>query len=535
MRPTDNINRLIKKLQLKASADLDRRVHNDISSALAESQKTESAHSKPNIWRTIMKSKITKLAAAAVIIIAVFLGMYFVGNPFGSNVTFAQVVESMKKARTIHAVGYAPQDGQMQKANEIWYERGVGIKLAERYKEKEKEEERVVIDNGQWRWEYHQSDHFAVRNKSLGVDDLPREITEPSRYLDKCVRNRTGDMVIDGVLCELYVGSYPNRSDSTRLMYWIDQERRPRRFEEKVLENGIWKTIELGQVEYDIAFDQSVFDPNFGQGVDTVNGPDFDSDLGAGVDIADVAEVLAAHFSLEKAIFTKEEMGLIFAVHELKRCQDDLIFAVTSLRPSEQTLKDIESKDPRARNYGYYHFGSCWERNDGRDTSYSPIELAWISHGGLVVKWIVFVPNGFEAGQVTQCKFDLYYMTEGELAKKRKEAGLPDRNRIKPIATLPLPDEQVSLENLISRVYDVLELLEPIVAEDQLTLKEIPFTDEEMEDFTKRVPSDGITTEWKAGNKSVRLWHGQSKKPSQINKDTWAEDRLTYIQEKQRQ
>lgn len=468
-----------------------------------------------------MKSRIMKLAAAA----AVMCVLLLVFNNAESTL-YAQVIASIRKARTVHALGYAPQDGRMEKVNEIWYERGAGIKVAGKYDGNE----RVVIDNGQWRWEHRQNNHFAVRNKSLGIDGLPREITEPSRYLDKCVRDSAGDMLVDGVPCELYVGSYPGRSGSTRLMFWISHERRPRRFEERVLENGIWKTVELAQVEYDIDFDSSVFEPNFGPGVDIVNG---DEML---VDTVNGAKMLDAHFSLDNAVFTKEEMGLVFAVHEIKRCQSDLIFAVTSLRPSEQTLKDIKSEDPRAHNYGDYHFGSCWERTDGRDTSFSPIELGWIYHGGLVVKWTVFVPNGFEAGQVTQCKFDLDPLfTEGKLAMKRTETGLPVRERLKPIVTLLLPDEQVSLENLVGGVYDVVELFEPIVAEESLTLKPIPFTDEEMEDFTKRVPSDGITTEWKAGNKSVRLWHGQSKKPSQINKDTWAEDRLTYIQEKQRQ
>ena len=39
MRPTDNINELVNKLHLKASANLDRRVHDDVSKALAESDK----------------------------------------------------------------------------------------------------------------------------------------------------------------------------------------------------------------------------------------------------------------------------------------------------------------------------------------------------------------------------------------------------------------------------------------------------------------------------------------------------------------
>ena len=50
-----------------------------------------------NIRRIIMKSKITKVAAAAVIIFAVLIGI----NPFGGTVTFAQVAEQFLKARTV--------------------------------------------------------------------------------------------------------------------------------------------------------------------------------------------------------------------------------------------------------------------------------------------------------------------------------------------------------------------------------------------------------------------------------------------------
>jgi hypothetical protein len=75
MRPADNINDLIKKLQLKASADLDARVHDDIAGALAGYEKAKSVRSEPNIWRRIMASKASKLAAAAVILIAVAISV----------------------------------------------------------------------------------------------------------------------------------------------------------------------------------------------------------------------------------------------------------------------------------------------------------------------------------------------------------------------------------------------------------------------------------------------------------------------------
>jgi outer membrane lipoprotein-sorting protein len=55
----------------------------------------------PDIWRKIMKTKITKFAAAAAIIVAALLGIHFIGNPLGSNVTFARVIEPILNARIV--------------------------------------------------------------------------------------------------------------------------------------------------------------------------------------------------------------------------------------------------------------------------------------------------------------------------------------------------------------------------------------------------------------------------------------------------
>ena len=49
------------------------------------------------IWRIIMKSKITKLAAAAVIIVAVILGLTITGGPEIASVSWAEVIEKVEK------------------------------------------------------------------------------------------------------------------------------------------------------------------------------------------------------------------------------------------------------------------------------------------------------------------------------------------------------------------------------------------------------------------------------------------------------
>jgi len=101
MKPAENIDKLIKKLRYKAGAETHERVFDNVMQALDESEKQKSGATAPNIWRTIMKSPITKIAAAAVIIIAVFVGIHQLGGPFvGGTVTFADVIQPILNAQT---------------------------------------------------------------------------------------------------------------------------------------------------------------------------------------------------------------------------------------------------------------------------------------------------------------------------------------------------------------------------------------------------------------------------------------------------
>ena len=66
MRPSENIEKLINKLEVEPRADASQRNIND---ALAAHKKVKSTtYPKPNIWNNIIKSPITKIAAAFLII-----------------------------------------------------------------------------------------------------------------------------------------------------------------------------------------------------------------------------------------------------------------------------------------------------------------------------------------------------------------------------------------------------------------------------------------------------------------------------------
>jgi hypothetical protein len=81
-----------------------RRSHPEAVEILKSRADTESSASKrpQNVWRTIMKSRITKLAAAAVIIIAVLIGVnQFSGSIDGASVAWADVIKKVEKAKTV--------------------------------------------------------------------------------------------------------------------------------------------------------------------------------------------------------------------------------------------------------------------------------------------------------------------------------------------------------------------------------------------------------------------------------------------------
>jgi len=64
-------------------------------------KKASKAGTVLKLRRIIMKSSITRMAAAAVIIAGVLIGMPFIGNPFAATVTFAKVIEPILNARTV--------------------------------------------------------------------------------------------------------------------------------------------------------------------------------------------------------------------------------------------------------------------------------------------------------------------------------------------------------------------------------------------------------------------------------------------------
>jgi len=97
MRPAENIENLIKNINIDTNAKIDEEVLGEVVEAFEKSKAKNTSATEQNIWRIIMKSKITKIAAAAVIIVAVILGLTITDGPDIASVAWSEVIEKVEQ------------------------------------------------------------------------------------------------------------------------------------------------------------------------------------------------------------------------------------------------------------------------------------------------------------------------------------------------------------------------------------------------------------------------------------------------------
>jgi hypothetical protein len=134
VRSAEDIEKLVKNLDLDigTNATTDRIILDELFKAHEKSKEMQSALALPNIGRIIMKNPITKLAAAAVIVVAVMLSIHLWDKSTSSAYAFIQTVEAMQGKRSFHIQTYF----QQRRKDEFWAEFDEEGKLI-RYRQKE--------------------------------------------------------------------------------------------------------------------------------------------------------------------------------------------------------------------------------------------------------------------------------------------------------------------------------------------------------------------------------------------------------------
>ncbi len=278
MNSADKIKRFFKKAELGINPDADEKVFNDM---LAQQKTKEQVPAKPEIWRITMKSPIVKLAAAAVIIVLVVLGLFeFIGTENTSGVVWAEVARKVQSSR---GVVYREKGS----STEYKYPKGPGyniIYLVPKYYRSDGyngEGElwismydnretgiRIVLLHGQKGY---------VREKMTMTeagDQKHADTIDPRKWVQKfmsCKYSKLGQKTIDGVLSEgiettdlTLVGGAVNhlQIDSFVARLWVSVETGY-----PVLLKGEFTgqhsgNMVIDQFQWDVELDPSVFEPN---------------------------------------------------------------------------------------------------------------------------------------------------------------------------------------------------------------------------------------------------------------------------------
>jgi len=95
----NKIEKLVKKMCYKATGEAYDKTLDSFLRAVERYKEQHSASDKPILWRTIMKSPVTKLVAAAVIIIAFVIGLSL-WRTTGSGIALADVLARVEQVKT---------------------------------------------------------------------------------------------------------------------------------------------------------------------------------------------------------------------------------------------------------------------------------------------------------------------------------------------------------------------------------------------------------------------------------------------------
>ena len=103
MKSADKVQWLLRRAGVTTNRATDDAVFQNLKKAYTRTGQPKSAQGQPSIWRLIMRSPLTKLAVAAVVVLACVIGVSL-WRSTGSGIALADVLAQVEKARSVRWV-----------------------------------------------------------------------------------------------------------------------------------------------------------------------------------------------------------------------------------------------------------------------------------------------------------------------------------------------------------------------------------------------------------------------------------------------
>jgi hypothetical protein len=280
MKSPKYIKTLIRNTKICSNPEVNQAVLKDLLKQIDHTETQKPAASLPNIRRTIMKNRITKLAITAAVIAVLVLGLFeFVGTQSTSGVVWADVAQKVQASRdiifrTVRHDTPDPYGGGVDfsidhySSTQARLDRYKGGKIVSTMYDDCNTKTVIMVD-------YVHKSYV----KDTDVEGIPDSFRwDPNRWVKKflsCKYKKLGQKTIDGALCEGIettdptFSTYDDPSESLTARIWVSMETGyPVQCEaEYVRHNGeIRFKIVQDQFQWDVELDESIFEPNIPAG-----------------------------------------------------------------------------------------------------------------------------------------------------------------------------------------------------------------------------------------------------------------------------
>ncbi len=404
------------------------------------------------------------IEATAAAILVIVIGLLILLSGGRNSSVWAQAVDALEQADSVHFEVFAIRDGKQVKDAELWYARGRGVR--ERSLSSDgKVSERV--DNGTFQWVYQSDRKSAIKSKSTDpVSSVRKILGYENKMKDmKLQRLPEIDRTIDGVVCQAY--ERQPRYKGVRRIVWVEDAKRPRRSERQRFEDGKWSAYTWVTFTYDKPLPENIFQPDFGPGVAVI-----DTTKGSPLD-------------LNGNLLSGEVLGLVLTVHEVYRLDNDAILVAWSVQPSEETAKkfgSISSSQKTPKHYGDAQMTSP-KLLPSEKGHVQPLTIAQCSRHAVQTQWTVLIPKGGWTKPVNAVRMDFIVHARGELQRDLEKKGQKSWLRGFVLGDLPLPKEAVSVQKAYRRVYGQAAAMHQVSKRGQvlLTGKNRPLNEREKE------------------------------------------------------
>jgi len=423
MTSPENIEKLIRNAEIGSNPEVNQAILGDLMKQFDLAEEQKASITPPNKRRLMMKSPITKLAAAVIVIAVAFGALYFAELGTTPVYGITDMPELFRTTRTLHLKGWLYRPGrQTPDGNDVppvncehWYDLENGREWSTTSSSSGRADSTTItvgelISDQQYRlrlnhtkkWGYFskQNKYSQMLEQHRGKDDASVLIFGDTSKLDHYVK--IGQEKVDGVDCDIWEReeNFPSTEDAHRYRCWLSPttgECKRSQFWMRFGNEKAWELhFEYDTIERNVDIPEEIFAMEIPEGYEARNTKETAAVLPLG------SPKVACGFGVGYGLalsFTMSDGSVIWGWNS---------FDQESEKAQEEFFEGLELGGPLPKLP--IEFNVLKPASEPKEIRYTGYHLAHTRKADRFTEWAIYIPNGTPPENVRQFGYHALYV-----------------------------------------------------------------------------------------------------------------------------